>query len=133
MPPVSRVAADLACPRPETPSALHPAADPPGPRQTRRIFRDSSIIPSQFPGSFQIAHSQIANGLPAETFLPRAYGLASLEEEDRLTLLAQVPALADDPATGYGPPARPLLSMQQLATLPAAALTCPMAPLARAA
>lgn len=75
----------------------------------------------------------VANGLPAETFLPRAYGLASLEDEDRLSLLAQVPALADDPANGYGPPARPLLSMQQLATLPDAALTCTMAPLARAA
>ncbi len=66
----------------------------------------------------------LANGVPAETFLPRAFALASLSAADCAVLCALIPGLADDPDTAYGPPARPILSMQQLATLPASALRC---------
>jgi serralysin len=66
----------------------------------------------------------LAEGLPAETFLPRGFALATLPEADRATICAMIPALAEDPAA-YGPPARPLLSMQQLAGLPDAALSTP--------
>ncbi len=71
----------------------------------------------------------MANGLPAETFLPRAFALASLSAADQETLSAMIPGLADDPQTAYGPPARPLLSMKQMDTLPASAFICP-APMA---
>jgi len=64
----------------------------------------------------------LANGLPAETFLPRGFALSSLAPHDRTHLCDLIPGLADDPQTAYGPPARPLLSMQQLATLPQSAL-----------
>lgn len=67
----------------------------------------------------------LANGVPAETFLPRAFALASLSAGNRASLCALIPVLADDPDIAYGPPARPILSMQQLATLPASALLCP--------
>ncbi len=73
----------------------------------------------------------LANGVPAETFLPRAFALASLSAVDRAALCALIPGLADDPDTAYGPPARPILSMQQLATLPGSALQC-LVPQARA-
>lgn len=69
----------------------------------------------------------IANGLPAESFLPRAFALSCLGRADRAAILALVPALRDDPEGGYGPPARPILSMQALARLPDAALRCPPA------
>lgn len=72
----------------------------------------------------------LANGLPAETFLPRAFALASLPQADREALCAAIPGLAEDPHTAYGPPARPLLSMQQLAAMPHEALQSP-APLTR--
>lgn len=69
----------------------------------------------------------LANGLPAETFLPRGFALTSLSPTDRATVCALIPGLADEPQTAYGPPARPLLSMQQLATLPRSALISPAA------
>ncbi|MCC5973489.1 MAG: Hint domain-containing protein [Rubellimicrobium sp.] len=72
----------------------------------------------------------LANGLPAESFLPRGFALSSLLPADRATICALIPGLIDDPRTAYGPPARPLLSMQQLATLPRAALESP-APVAK--
>lgn len=67
----------------------------------------------------------LANGLPAESFLPRGFALSSLSPADRATVCALIPGLVDDPLAAYGPPARPLLSMQQLATLPRAALQSP--------
>jgi hypothetical protein len=67
----------------------------------------------------------LANGIPAETFLPRAFALISLSAADQSALCAVIPGLAENPQTAYGPPARPLLSMQQLASLPAAALQSP--------
>ncbi len=67
----------------------------------------------------------LANGLPAETFLPRGFALTTLSAADQAAICALIPGLADDPAA-YGPPARPLLSMQQLASLPDAALLAPM-------
>ncbi|PWK62583.1 Hint domain-containing protein [Roseicyclus mahoneyensis] len=63
-----------------------------------------------------------ANGLPAETFLPRAFALASLPEADRADLLQLVPGLADDPDHAYGPPARPILSVRLIEGLPERAL-----------
>lgn len=63
-----------------------------------------------------------ANGLPTETFLPRGFALASLPEADRATVCRLVPGLADDPEVAYGPPARPILPMRRLATLPRAAV-----------
>jgi hypothetical protein len=75
-----------------------------------------------------------ANGLPAESFLPRAVALASLPADDRARLCALIPGLARDAAAAYGPPARPLLSMRQIAGLGGAALACPLpAPRATAA
>ena len=64
----------------------------------------------------------LANGLPVESFLPRGYGLASLDAARRAELFALLPGLAAAPDTAYGPPARPILSMKLLATLPEAAL-----------
>ena len=64
----------------------------------------------------------LANGLPAETFLPRAFALRSLGADDRDVLAALLPGILDDPRAGYGRPARPLLSMDLLAALPDAAL-----------
>jgi len=76
----------------------------------------------------------LANGVPAETFLPRAFALISLSAADHAALCAVIPGLAEDPQAAYGPPARPLLSMQQLASLPALALQTPAPnPKARAA
>jgi hypothetical protein len=70
----------------------------------------------------------LAEGLPAETFLPRGLALASLAAEDQAQLYALIPGLSDDPQEAYGQPARPLLSMQQLARLPDAALRSPVQP-----
>jgi len=67
----------------------------------------------------------LANGLPAETFLPREFALSSLSPADRAAVTALIPGLADDPQAAYGPPVRPLLSMYQLATLPCSALESP--------
>lgn len=64
----------------------------------------------------------LANGLPAETFLPRGYGLNSLDGNARTEVLALVPALMDDPDHGYGPPARAILSQKLVDKLPPAAL-----------
>lgn len=66
----------------------------------------------------------LAEGLAVETFLPRGFGLASLSDADRATVCALIPGLAADPVA-YGPPARPLLSMLQLTSLPEAALKAP--------
>ena len=64
----------------------------------------------------------LANGLPCETFLPRGFGLNSLDAAARAEVLALVPALQDDPDHGYGPPARPILSQKLVESLPPAAL-----------
>ena len=64
----------------------------------------------------------LANGLPAETFLPRSFGLASLEEDARAEVLDLVPGLAEDPDHAYGPPVRPILSQKLIDSLPPAAL-----------
>ncbi len=67
----------------------------------------------------------LAEGLPTESFLPRGYALAALPEADRVAICSLVPVLSADQKSGYGPPARPLLSMQQLASLPDRALQAP--------
>lgn len=70
----------------------------------------------------------LANGLPAESFFPRAFALATLSPADRAALLALIPGLEADPQAAYGRPARPLLSMRQLAGLTGPALRCPVPP-----
>lgn len=67
----------------------------------------------------------IANGLPAESFLPRAYAMASLDPAAHAALIDLFPALASDPDGAYGPPVRPILSMKLVANLPASALQTP--------
>ena len=70
----------------------------------------------------------LANGAPAETFLPRAFGMATLPPADRAAVLACLPALARDAEAGYGPPARPILPMGRILALPPAALLAPTLP-----
>lgn len=64
----------------------------------------------------------LANGLPVESFLPRRFALASLDAAARAEILRLMPGLADDPDKAYGPPARPILSLQIIETLPPQAL-----------
>ncbi len=87
------------------------------------IARDSGCTSVEY---FQILlprHGLIlANGLPAETFLPRRFALASLDAPSRAEVLRLIPALIEAPDTGYGPPARPILSLKAIAALQAEAL-----------
>lgn len=64
----------------------------------------------------------LANGLPAETFLPRGFGLSSLDAAARDAVLRLVPGLARDPDHGYGPPVRPILSQKLIDGLAPTAL-----------
>jgi hypothetical protein len=63
-----------------------------------------------------------ANGLAVETFLPRAFALASLDAAARAEVTALVPGLAEDPDRAYGPPVRPILSLKAVEGLPLTAL-----------
>jgi hypothetical protein len=67
----------------------------------------------------------LAEGAPAETFLPRSFALASLGAADRAALCALFPDLPGDPQAAYGQPARPILSLRQITGLPGAALRAP--------
>jgi len=67
-----------------------------------------------------------AEGARVESFLPRRYALSLLRPAERRAVVRLLPRLLADPDTGYGPPARPLLTVGAARAL--GAWTHPVAP-----
>ena len=61
----------------------------------------------------------IAEGVPAESFYPGRYAMTLLSPQQRAEIHALLPALRDDPETGYGLHARPILKCREAETLAA--------------
>lgn len=59
----------------------------------------------------------LAEGLKCESFYPGPMALQMLPPHQRAEIKVVFPRLKDDPDTGYGPPARPVLTLKETAHL----------------
>ena len=85
----------------------------------RGIVQDTGLTSVSYHQILLPRHAILsANGLGAESFYPGPFALETLPRADRLWIEARFPGVAENAEAAYGPFARPVLTLRQIADLP---------------